>query len=211
MVTQLLQEGPGECYERRYRFGWTVFDFKRKHKRFTRQNVRAERWTSRRTDAVVLGNPRLNTISLTIASIALPIYCRRVMLLKAQLYQTERQLLLLQDGMARRTSTLWEAENIMKVRKCLRRRDRILKFLAPITFQSIFRLFFLPLSPLPSGCEISIAVVGYWRRLLCLTGSRDSTRSTLPAHRGRGESESGALPSTAARRRGRQIPTAGHS
>ena len=37
------------------------------------------------------------------------------MLLKAQLYQTERQLLLLQDGMARRTGALWEAENILKV------------------------------------------------------------------------------------------------
>ena len=39
------------------------------------------------------------------------------MLLKAQLYQTERQLLLLQDGMARKTASLWEAENILKVRK----------------------------------------------------------------------------------------------
>ena len=40
---------------------------------------------------------------------------RRVTLLKAQLYQTERQLLLLQDGMARRTAALWETENILKV------------------------------------------------------------------------------------------------
>ena len=37
------------------------------------------------------------------------------MFLKAQLYQTERQLLLLQDGMARRTGAIWEAENILKV------------------------------------------------------------------------------------------------
>jgi len=39
---------------------------------------------------------------------------RRVALLKAQLYQTERQLLLLQDGMARRTGAIWEAENTLQ-------------------------------------------------------------------------------------------------
>jgi len=42
---------------------------------------------------------------------------RRVMLLKAQLFQTERQLMLSQDGMARRTAALWEAENVLQAVK----------------------------------------------------------------------------------------------